>query len=297
MKKIMSFVLCVIVLFTVLVANIFPIATAASTIDNYNKNFSLSGNGACDIINVAFAQLGSTGADLGYSGDWCTLFVIDCARLANQSGAFPSITRVGNLEKALRQQGYQEVKNSSPRPGDLCFFNWECGSTPYHVELVYAVQGNKIYTIGGNTGGVSPLRVAKHEPVYNNNVITSIFRPHYSNASAPYLSDQSGTWYYYNNGAIDYSFTGLFQHQTNKNWYYIRNGKIDWNFTGLVQHQTNKNWYYVRNGQIDWSFTGIVSLGNTFYYVRNGMIRFDYTGNYSINGTNYKVVRGIATKI
>ena len=45
------------------------------------------------------------------------------------------------------------------------------------------------------------------------------------------LSNSSGTWYYYKNGAVDKSYTGLCKY--NGSWWYVKNGKIDFSSTTL----------------------------------------------------------------
>ena len=92
--------------------------------DNFNMSFTLTGNGAQDVINVALAQQGKTGTQLGYSEDWCANFVCDCAELAGQSNAIPRGAYYGavpNLKEYVKNAGGVDV-TSSPQPGDLVFW-------------------------------------------------------------------------------------------------------------------------------------------------------------------------------
>ena len=101
------------------------------------------------------------------------------------------------------------------------------------------------------------------------------------------LAKNKNGWFYVKNGKVDFSVTGLIKH-TDGNWYYVKNGKIQFSYTGLIKH-TDNNWYYVKNGYIRFSYTGLVKHtdGNT-YYVKNGLIRFSYTGLVTdSNGTWY----------
>ena len=55
---------------------------------NFSNNYTLTGDGASDMIAIAFAQLGKTGSQLGYTEAWCADFVCDCGNLAGIDG-FP----------------------------------------------------------------------------------------------------------------------------------------------------------------------------------------------------------------
>ena len=72
-----------------------------SRYENYSKNFTLTGNGATDIVNVAVAQLGKTKANLGYTEPWGADFVGDCAKLAGVSEAVPLQGGVSYLKNAV----------------------------------------------------------------------------------------------------------------------------------------------------------------------------------------------------
>ena len=58
-----------------------PVSGTQNRSYNFHDNYTLTGNYADDLINVAQAQLGLTTKEAGYSEDWCANFVADCARL------------------------------------------------------------------------------------------------------------------------------------------------------------------------------------------------------------------------
>ena len=72
-----------------------------------------------------------------------------------------------------------------------------------------------------------------------------------------------GQWYYYNDGNIDMSYTGLASNEYG--WFYIRNGVIDWSYTGLASNEYG--WFYVNGGALDWSYTGLASNEYGWFYV------------------------------
>lgn len=111
------------------------------------SRYTLTGNMAQDVANIAKSQKGRTCNDFGYSGvdygAWCDEFVADCIENA---GADSSIVGHGgtieDFERVMRSKGAVTV--SSPKAGDLIFF-------PYsHVEIVTKVENGKVYCAGGN---------------------------------------------------------------------------------------------------------------------------------------------------
>lgn len=88
--------------------------------DYFNKNYTLSGNMAEDVVTIAKAQEGRTGAQFGYTENWCDEFVADCIENA---GADSSIVAhggtVADFESKMRARNAKQV--SSPQPGDLVF--------------------------------------------------------------------------------------------------------------------------------------------------------------------------------
>lgn len=120
-KKIIGIVLC-ITLFTTLVniPNQYVYATQNKTY-NYSKGYSIQGNGADDIVNVAMAQVGKTGAQLGYSEQWCADFVSDCADLAGQGSAIPRNGYCPSLQNAIINAGGYNVSVNTARKGDIAF--------------------------------------------------------------------------------------------------------------------------------------------------------------------------------
>ena len=156
---------------------------------NFSTNYTLTGNGATDMVAVALAQEGLSGSDLGYTEGWCADFVGDCAILAGQSSAVPLYGGAAGLNTRIVNAG-GTITTSNPQPGDICFIDWEGGGGYDHVEIVYAVSGNRVSTIGGNSGSNSTLYtrvVKKHNPL-STSVITCIVRPAYSGSSNPSTS-------------------------------------------------------------------------------------------------------------
>ena len=127
------------------------------------------------------------------------------------------------------------------------------------------------------------------------------------------FQDENGVWYYYKNGVVDKSYTGLVAYSGSwyyvKNgkldwgycgftqyygtWYYVKNGKLDWSYTGIAQH-TDKNWYYAQKGVINWKYTGFTQYYGTWYYVKNGKLDWSYTGIAQHTDKNwYYVQKGV----
>ena len=131
-------------------SNLYVTKATQSRIGNFNKNFNLNSDGGNNIVNVALAQYEKTGSNLGYTEDWCADFVSDCAILAGVSDAIPASGGVYILYNNIINNGGLRV--NSPRVGDIAFMSWSGTGGYEHVEIVYRVEGNTVYTVGGNSG-------------------------------------------------------------------------------------------------------------------------------------------------
>ena len=111
---------------------------------------------------------------------------------------------------------------------------------------------------------------------------------------------EDGNYYYYVDGAVATSFTGLAANDMGT--FYFVNGKLDFSFNGFVyQNDTwwcvaggrvcpdytglwsdaTVGWWYVKDGKIDFSFNGFVPFGDAWWCVAGGRVCFDYTGLWS----------------
>ena len=180
--KIFKCILSMLIIFSFIIpANMLVYATQNRT-SYYSRSFTLSGNGADDIISVARAQIGKTGAQLGYSEEWCADFVSDCAALANQSTAIPRDGYCPNLQNKILNAGGRSVSISSAQKGDIAFYGSGGAS---HVEIVYANNNGRISTIGGNSGsGGSCYARSVRDHSYQTMTITKVLRPNYGQTPA-----------------------------------------------------------------------------------------------------------------
>ena len=191
-KKIIGIVLC-ITLFTTLVniPNKYVYATQNKTY-NYSKGYSIHGNGADDIVNVAIAQVGKTGAQLGYSEQWCADFVSDCADLAGQGSAIPRNGYCPSLQNAIINAGGYNVSVNTARKGDIAFYGTNGAD---HVEIVYANNGGRISTIGGNSGsGRDCYSRSVRNHTYQTMTITKVLRPNYRQSAAVLPGTVDSSW-------------------------------------------------------------------------------------------------------
>lgn len=213
MKRFLSIGMIIMLL---LVLVVFSEATQSKS-GNFNSNYTLTGVGATDIVNIALAQEGETGSQLGYTEQWCADFVSDCAKLAGQSSAVPANGGTTALKNAIINAG-GSVTTSSPKAGDICFIDWGGDGGIDHVEIVYNVVSGKVYTIGGNSGHPSGTNnlytryVYKHAPL-SSSYIVSIVRPNYSTVHTHNYTVASyepgctydGVYHYYCSCGAEYS--------------------------------------------------------------------------------------------
>ena len=164
-----------------------------SKTSGFSSNYTLVGSGADDMVAIALAQEGLTGSDIGYTEEWCANFVSDCAILAGQAAAVPQNGYVPTLYDNVISAG-GKVVTGNPQPGDLCFINWNGGTSMGHVEVVYAVSGSDVYTIGGNSGSADSLygrMVKKHAPLASKYIL-KIVRPAYVSKACTVTFDANG---------------------------------------------------------------------------------------------------------
>lgn len=187
LKRTMSVILCLIIVLSI------PLQSFAATVCYTNfYSAEYSSNPGQYMANIALAQNGRTGSDLGYSDQWCAYFVSDCARIAGQTAAIPAHGNVLSLYNNITNAGgvtIYDARNgtgslSNAKIGDIAVLDTTTGSNTSrdHVEIVYAVSGSSIYTVGGNSGSgscYSTRKVTKHSP-YSSSRIVYIVRPNYS---------------------------------------------------------------------------------------------------------------------
>lgn len=172
----LSWLLSVAIMFGFIVVSLPIEVFAQSRTYNFSNNYTLTGNGAIDMVNIAKAQLGKTGSDLGYSEEWCADFVSDCAILANQTAAIPGSPRCSVLRPNIKEAGGNYVDFNEAQAGDIAFY-----ANDNHVEIVYAAYNGKISTYGGNSGdGGNCYARSVRDHATQGQKIAYIIRPNYS---------------------------------------------------------------------------------------------------------------------
>ena len=169
---------------------------------NFSRNYTLTGDGATDMVAIARAQLGKNGATLGYSAEeWCADFVIDCAILAGQSSVIPNTAANAGCENLLSSMTTngrgKRISASEAKAGDILFYGSNGGS---HVEIVYAQNGSTLYslsTIGGNSGNSdNSLSMVKNHTNQNGQPTPyCVVHPYYGGGILPILPGTVDTRY------------------------------------------------------------------------------------------------------
>ena len=146
-----------------------------------------TGNLSNDIVGVAKTQIGyneltsKNGTPVGDSeipyytkygeaygspnGHWCAYFVLWCAKeagipitIVNQA---PDCGSCRNFIAWFKNNHRWKDNSYTPKSGDIIFFDWDNNGTAEHVGIVESVNGDTIYTIEGNTGGVNGYAVMR----------------------------------------------------------------------------------------------------------------------------------------
>lgn len=160
-KRLVSILLCMIMAISIIA--ITPISAAESDLvetssqsmsGNFYTSYTLTGNGAIDMVNIAKAQNERNQNSMGYTENWCADFVSDCAKLAGQSSAVPFNGTANGMYTAVINAGGSCV--SSAQAGDLVFFTnngYSYGHVGIALDSSSNISGNIFYR------GTSPSKV------------------------------------------------------------------------------------------------------------------------------------------
>ncbi len=93
-----------------------------------------------------------------------------------------------------------------------------------------------------------------------------------ANAPKTDVKENNGGWYYYVDGKIDTTFTGLAQNEYG--WWYIKNGQVDFSHNGVDQNEYG--WWYIVGGKVQFGYTGVSNYGNVYgyWYIKDGKVDF-----------------------
>lgn len=117
------------------------------------------------LVDLAKSQVGNVGGSpywswYGFNSrvEWCACFVSWCYGQAGlseprfaacQSQGIPWFTSHG-------QWGDRNYSNIAP--GDAIFFDWDLDGSADHVGLVIGTDGNRVYTVEGNSGDACKIK-------------------------------------------------------------------------------------------------------------------------------------------
>lgn len=168
LKKTSSYLLVIVLLFSVLCVG-SPVETSAVSIpQGYPNTYTNTGSGPTDIIGVARTQIGyqenSAGTKYGYwynkifaTQPWCAMFVSWCAEQANIPNTviqkYASCSSEVAWFKSIGRWHDSKYYGGSytPKKGDVVFFR-DAGSASVstHTGVLAGLNGNYLVTIEGN---------------------------------------------------------------------------------------------------------------------------------------------------
>ena len=177
---------CVLLVIVILMVFSFNTVMAnvggvAQTGNNTFNSWSSTGNPANDMAACALAQIGRSKSSLGYGGNWCAAFVVDCAYLTGQSEAIPFISGQTHDVEPLKQQilnrGGIIIDTSQIQAGDILFWN---GHTAIAVDNIHSVHGNTGETVNYLCSFGYPCDNEK-TPGFSGGSFQMAIRPNYKN--------------------------------------------------------------------------------------------------------------------
>ena len=88
---------------------------------------------------------------------------------------------------------------------------------------------------------------------------------------------EDGNWYYWVNGKVDKSFSGLYC-DVNVGWWLVRDGKVAFDYNGLWG-DSQYGWWKVAGGAVDFNYTGLYCDANVgWWLIGGGRVCFEYNG-------------------
>ncbi len=125
-------------------------------------------NGDGNIVEVALSQLGNEGGQPYWSWygfdsrvEWCACFVSWCANECGyiDAGIIPKFAACTSQGMPwFKDRGQWQDGSYTPKSGDIIFFDWEGDGSADHVGIVEKVEGDKVYTVEGNSGDACKQR-------------------------------------------------------------------------------------------------------------------------------------------
>lgn len=118
-----------------------------------------------NIVDIALSQVGNVGGQPYWSWygfdsrvEWCACYV---SWVLNQAGytepKFAACQSQGvpyfSSNGQWANRGYSDIA-----PGDVIFFDWEGDGSSDHVGIVIGTDGNRVYTVEGNSGDACKIR-------------------------------------------------------------------------------------------------------------------------------------------
>ncbi len=150
----------------------------------FNKNYTLTGNPAKDIVIVAKAQL-DVDLESAYTEAWCANFVTDCARLTGMSD---TIIPYNYSSRGACRYLISKMKNdcnavqvTTPQEGDFVFYY--CATCTNHYPHVGIVMDSTYSIEGNSSNAVSKVKLSSTFKDINGHVCTREYiRPNYGNS-------------------------------------------------------------------------------------------------------------------
>ncbi|MCL1802742.1 MAG: CHAP domain-containing protein [Eubacteriaceae bacterium] len=150
-----------------------------------------AGTGSAAIVATAQSQIGNNG-DIYKKwfyhgenyGEWCVMFIAWCAEqnAMIEAGIIPRLSGTKLMKDWYDDIGLYIVdKSYIPQPGDIIFIDWDEKNIPGHVGLVVSVEGDRVITIEGNSGGTNAYDSLVRQKSYplSSAVITGYGHPEY----------------------------------------------------------------------------------------------------------------------
>ncbi len=123
----------------------------------------IGGSGNQGLVDLAITQLGNPGGEPYWSWygfqsrvEWCACFVSWCANQdrCTVSGRTPKFCECNQGIRWFKSLNRFARNGYTPVAGNFIFFDWDGDGSADHVGIVIGCDGNKVYTVEGNSGDI-----------------------------------------------------------------------------------------------------------------------------------------------
>ena len=156
MKKFKKYIVLFLAVFLLSCSVSVRIVTKPYSLENYDGSI---------VRATAAGELGNEGGEKYWSWcgfddrvEWCACFVSWCYNQAGKSEPRFAACQSQGIPWFQSHGQWGDRNYSNIAPGDAIFFDWDGDGSADHVGLVIGTDGQRVYTVEGNSGDACKIK-------------------------------------------------------------------------------------------------------------------------------------------